>query len=123
MEGSFERMTLALSDQGHASANVRMVPKRDETSRTITMSIEVQEGTPIYVEALRLRRCATKDFVIRRELRFAEGDPVNAFILERARKRVQALGFFKKVTLKKKTGSSFDRVITPVEVVEDDTAT
>jgi outer membrane protein insertion porin family len=122
VEKSLERMTLALSDQGHASANVRMVPKRDETSRTITMSIEVQEGTPIYVERIEVAGNAqTKDFVIRRELRFAEGDPVNAFILERARKRVQALGFFKKVTLKKKTGSSSDRVIITVEVVEDDT--
>src|SRR5262245_66359546 len=46
---------------------------------------------------------------------------VNSFILERARKRVQALGFFKKVALKKKTGSSLDRVVITVEVIEDDT--
>ena len=107
VDKSVERMTLSLSDQGHASANVRMVPKRDEASRTISMAIEVQEGTPIYVERIEVvGNTQTKDFVIRRELRFVEGDPVNAFILERARKRMQALGFFKKVTLKKKTGSS-----------------
>ena len=122
VEKSVERMTLALSDQGHASANVHMVPKRDEATRTITMAIEVREGTPIYVERIEVSgNSQTKDFVIRRELRFAEGDPVNAFILERARKRVQALGFFKKVSLKRKTGSSPDRVIITVEVIEDDT--
>jgi outer membrane protein insertion porin family len=122
VERAVERMTLMLSDQGHASANVRVVPKRDEATHTITMVIEVKEGTPIYVERIELAgNTQTKDFVIRRELRFAEGDVVNAVILERARKRVQALGFFKKVTLKKKTGRSLDRVVITVEVVEDDT--
>jgi outer membrane protein insertion porin family len=122
VEKSVERMTLMLSDQGHASASVRVVPKRDVATHTITMAIEVKEGTPIYVERIEVAgNTQTKDFVIRRELRFAEGDVINAFILERARKRVQALGFFKKVTLKKKTGSSLDRVVITVEVVEDDT--
>jgi outer membrane protein insertion porin family len=122
VEKSVEQMTLNLSDQGHPSANVRMLPKRDEASRTISMAIEVQEGTPIYVERIEVvGNAQTKDFVIRRELRFTEGDRVNAFILERARKRIQALGFFKKVTLKKKTGSSHDRVVVTVEVIEGDT--
>ena len=121
VDKSVERMTLSLSDQGHASANVRMVPKRDEASRTISMAIEVQEGTPIYVERIEVvGNTQTKDFVIRRELRFVEGDRINAFILERARKRIQALGFFKKVTLKKKTGASHDRVVVTVVVIEDD---
>jgi outer membrane protein insertion porin family len=122
VDKSVERMTLMLSDQGHAAANVRVVPKRDEATRTITMAIEVKEGTPVYVERIEVAgNTQTKDFVIRRELRFAEGDVVNAFILERARKRVQALGFFKKVTLKRKIGSSQDRVVITVEVIEDDT--
>jgi outer membrane protein insertion porin family len=122
VEKSVERMTLSLSDQGHPSANVRVVPKRDEASRTITMAIEVEEGKPIFVERIEVAgNTETKDFVIRRELRFAEGDAVNSFILERARKRVQALGFFKKVSLKKKPGASPDRVVIIVEVVEDDT--
>jgi len=122
VEKSLERVTLSLSDQGHASANVRMLPKRDDVSHTIAMVIEIAEGTPIYVERIEVSGNAqTKDFVIRRELRFAEGDPVNAFILERARKRVQGLGFFKKVSMKKKPGSSPDRVVVVVEVVEDDT--
>jgi outer membrane protein insertion porin family len=122
VETSVERISLLLSDQGHASASVRVVGKRDEATHTITMAIEVKEGTPVHVERIEVAgNTQTKDFVIRRELRFAEGDVVNVFILERARKRVQALGFFKKVTLRKKAGSSPDRVVVMVEVVEDDT--
>ena len=122
LEKTVERITLALSDQGHAFANVRVVPKRDTASRTITMAIDVEDGPAVYVERIEVvGNRQTNDFVIRRELRFAEGDPVNAFVIERGRKRVQALGFFKKVTLKKKAGSSADRVVVTVEVVEDDT--
>ena len=122
VEKSVERMTLALSDQGHASANIRVVPKRDATSRTITMAIDVEDGPAIYVERIDIiGNRQTKDFVIRRQLRFTEGNPVNAVILERGRKRVQALGFFKTVALKKKPGSSPDRVVVTIEVVEDDT--
>ena len=121
LEKSIERMTLALSDQGHASANVRVVPKRDQGGRTISMEIDVEEGPAVYVERIEIvGNTQTKDFVIRRELRFAEGSPVNAFVLERGRKRVQALGFFKKVTLKKKPGSRPNSVVVTVEVVEDD---
>jgi outer membrane protein insertion porin family len=122
VEKSVERMTLALSDQGHASANVRVVPKRDPATRTITLAIDVEDGPPIYVERVDIvGNAQTKDFVIRRELGFTEGNPINAVLLERGRKRVQALGFFKSVTLKRKPGSSRDRVIVIVEVVEDDT--
>ena len=122
LEKTVEGITLALSDQGHAFANVRVVPKRDTASRTITMAIDVEDGPAVYVERIEVvGNRQTNDFVIRRELRFAEGDPVNAFVIERGRKRVQALGFFKKVTLKKKAGSSADRVVVTVEVVEDDT--
>ena len=121
VEKSIERMTLALSDQGHASANVRLVPKRDPGGRTISMEIDVQEGPAVYAERIEIvGNTHTKDFVIRRELRFAEGSPVNAFVLERGRKRVQALGFFKKVTLSRKPGSRPDSIIVTVEVVEDD---
>jgi outer membrane protein insertion porin family len=121
VEKSIERMTLALSDQGHASANVRIVPKRDPQGRTISMEIAIQEGPAVYAERIEIvGNTHTKDFVIRRELRFAEGSPVNAFVLERGRKRVQALGFFKKVTLSRKPGSRPDSIIVTVEVVEDD---
>jgi outer membrane protein insertion porin family len=122
LEKSIERMTLALSDQGHAAAHVRAVPRRDAGSGTIGMAFEVEEGPAITVERIEIvGNAQTKDFVIRRELRFAEGSPVNAFVLERGRKRVQALGFFKKVTVKKKRGSKPDSVVVIVEVIEDDT--
>src|SRR5262249_10181686 len=122
LEKTIERMTLALSDQGQASARVRAVPKRDPASRTISMELDVEEGPAVTVEGIEIvGNAQTKDVVIRRELRFAEGSAVNAFVLERGRKRVQALGFFKKVALKKSPGTKPDSIVVTIEVVEDDT--
>ncbi len=124
VEQTIERMTLALSDQGHASARVRAVPKRHAASATIGLEIEVEDGPAVVVERIVITgNTHTKDFVIRRELRFAEGAPVNKYVLERGRKRVQALGFFKKVAIKKKPGTKPDSVVVTVEVEEDDSRT
>jgi outer membrane protein insertion porin family len=122
IEKSVEKMTLALSDQGLAFAQVKPVPKRDDAGHTIAIAFKVSEGPRVYVERIDIvGNKKTKDFVIRREFRVIEGDPVNAFMIERGRKRVQALGFFKSVALKRQLGSGSDKVTLVIEVVEDQT--
>src|SRR5262249_36433139 len=122
IEKSVEKMTLALSDQGLAFAQVKPTPKRDAEGHTIAIAFRVEEGPRLFVE--RIESAGTKktqDCVIRREFRVAEGDAVNAFLLERGRRRVLALGFFKSVALKRRVGSAPDKVILTVEVVEQET--
>jgi outer membrane protein insertion porin family len=122
IEKSVEKMTLALSDQGLAFAQVKAAPKRDTDGHTIAIAFRVEEGPRIYVERIDIvGNRKTKDFVIRREFRVAEGDAVNAFMIERGRLRVQRLGFFKGVSLVKRPGSAPDKVVIAIEVVEDET--
>src|SRR5215468_2373588 len=122
IEKSVEKMTLALSDQGLAFAQVKPVPQRDAEGHTIAIAFQVEEGPRIYVERIEIvGNKKTQDFVIRREFRVAEGDAVNAFLIERGRRRVQALGFFKSVALKRRAGSAPDKVIITIEVVEQET--
>src|SRR5262249_15342386 len=122
IDKSVEKMTLALSEQGYAFMQVRPIPVRDGASRSIGVEFRIEEGAHIYVERIEIvGNTNTKDFVIRRQLLIAEGDAVNAFLLERGRMRVQALGFFKSVALKRRIGSAPDKVIITIEVVEDDT--
>src|SRR5262249_5619506 len=101
---------------------VRAVPDRDAASRTVGIKYVIEDGPPLYIERIEIvGNRKTKDYVIRRELGISEGDAVNALLLERARSKVQALGFFKNVTLKQKKGSAGDKLILGVEVVEDET--
>ena len=121
VEKSVERIALALADQGQVAVRVRPVPKRDSARRTIDVAFLVEPGPRILVERIDIvGNKKTKDFVIRREFQVGEGAPVNAVMIERGRKRVQALGFFKSVAVQNRTGSAPDQAVITITVVEQE---
>ena len=62
---------------------------------------------------------STRDKVIRREFRLAEGDPFNSVRVKRSRDRIQSLGFFQdNLEIEQTQGSAPDRVILVVDVEE-----
>jgi len=120
VDKSVEKLMLALGEQGLPFVQVRAVQTRDAAQRRIDVTFRIEDGPRIFVERIDIvGNHKTKDHVIRRELRLAEGDPVNRFLIERARKRVQALGYFKSVAITHKKGSAADQAVLTVEVVED----
>jgi outer membrane protein insertion porin family len=121
IDKSVEKVALALADQGQVAVRVRPMPKRDAARRTIDVVFVVEQGPRIFVERIDIvGNRKTKDFVIRREFQVAEGAPVNAVMIERGRKRVQALGFFKSVAVKNRTGSAPDQAVITITVVEQE---
>ena len=48
----------------------------------------------------------TSDHVVRREFRLAEGDAYNPLMVDKAKKRLQNIGFFKTVEIKRRPGSA-----------------
>ena len=61
----------------------------------------------------------TRDKVIRREFRLAEGDPFNSVRVKRSRDRIQSLGFFQEnLEITQEQGSAPDRVVLGVDVEE-----
>ncbi len=122
IDKTVERMTLATSEQGYAFARVRPKADRDGGSRTISLTYAIDEGPRVYIERINfIGNTRTRDHVIRREFRLAEGDAFNPLLLDRARKRLQGLGFFKTVEVKRKPGSAPDRIIVDVELLEQPT--
>ena len=122
IEKSTERLTLLIAEQGYAFARVRPRAVPDPLSRTISLTYLIDEGPRVYIERINIYgNLRTKDHVIRREFRRAEGDAFNALLVDRAKKRLEALGFFKKVDLKRRPGSTPDRVILDVELEEQST--
>ncbi len=117
-----EQLTLDIADQGYAFARVRPRPIPDVANHTIAITYVVDEGPRIYIERINvIGNTRTKDYVIRREFRLAEGDAFNALMVDRAKKRIQALGIFKSVDIKRRPGSAPDRVILDVVVQEQST--
>ena len=117
-----EALTLAIAEQGYAFARVRPRSTPDVANHQISISYVVDEGPRIYIERINvIGNTRTKDYVIRREFRLAEGDAFNPTLIDRAKKRLSNLGLFKNVDIKRRPGSAPDRVVLDVEVTEQST--
>jgi outer membrane protein insertion porin family len=122
IEKTTERLTLSASEQGFPFARVRPRADRNPAAHVIDLTYVVDEGPRVYIERINVSgNLRTKDYVIRREFRLAEGDAYNPLLVDRAKKRLQDLGFFKSVDIKRRPGSAPDRVILDVEIVEQPT--
>jgi outer membrane protein insertion porin family len=122
IDKTVEKLTLAIAEQGYAFVRVRPRAAADPGTRTIALAYVVEEGPRIYIERINIvGNARTKDHVIRREFRLAEGDAFNPLLVDRAKKRLQALGLFKNVEIKRRPGSAQDRVVLDVELAEQST--
>ncbi|HEY4241614.1 MAG TPA: outer membrane protein assembly factor BamA [Kofleriaceae bacterium] len=119
-----EKLSNYYQDQGYAYANVLPLTKVDLPHRKISLTFEVARGKRAYFERINIRgNSKTRDKVIRREMKIAEGELFNNTNLEVSKRRITALGFFENVTVSTKRGSSDEFVEVNVEVVERPTGT
>jgi outer membrane protein insertion porin family len=125
---SVDALTMALARSGQpfaaVSAHVDRAPPRagDKGPRIIDLVYTIDEGSRIYIERIVIHGDSkTNDDVIRRELDFGEGDAYNRALVDRAERRLKALGYFKSVKMGTEPGSAPDRVVLDVNVVEQDT--
>lgn len=119
LQRSQEDMAFEATAQGFAFADVRPRVDRDVTNSTFNVTYLVDEGARVYVERINIiGNTKTRDAVIRRELDFGEGDPFNRSMVQRGKTRIEALGFFKVVTLDLAPGSAPDKVIINIAVEE-----
>jgi outer membrane protein insertion porin family len=122
LDKTVERLTLAVSEQGVAFARVRPRAAREPGARLVNVKYVIDEGPRIYIERINIiGNVRTRDYVVRREFRLAEGDAYNPLMVDKAKKRLQQLGFFKTVDIKRRAGSAPDRVVLDVELVEQST--
>ncbi len=122
LEKTVERLTLVVAEQGYPFVRVRPDTDRQPDRRLIQVTYFVEEGPRVYIERINISgNTRTKDHVIRREFRLAEGDAFNPAMVDRAKRRLQSLGFFKTVDIKRRPGFAPDRVILDVDLVEQPT--
>ena len=108
---------------GYAFADVRPEFNRDKEALTMSVTFKVADAPRVYVERIDINgNTHTKDKVVRREFRLAEGDAFNSFRVKRSRDRIQSLGFFQeKLEIEQKRGSAPDKVILEANVEEKST--
>ncbi|HEX8527457.1 MAG TPA: outer membrane protein assembly factor BamA [Allosphingosinicella sp.] len=108
---------------GYAFADVRPVYDRDRETLTMGVTFRVAEAPRVYVERININgNTNTRDEVIRREFRLAEGDPFNSIRVRRSRDRIQSLGFFQEnLEIEQEQGSGPDRVVLGIDLEERST--
>ena len=119
VERSIEDMVIAVAEDGYAFAQIRPRGDRDFENKTINVTYYVDEGPRVFVERIEIRgNTKTREYVIRREFDFAEGDAFNRVLLDKAERRLNELDFFQFVRITTRPGSAPDRVVIVVDVAD-----
>jgi len=122
VEDSIIALTERVAGQGYAFAQVTPRGDRNFENHTISVVYTIDQGAKAYVERIDIRgNTRTRDYVIRREFDVSEGDAFNQVLIQRAKKRLEALDYFEKVDISTAPGSEPDQVILVVDVVEKST--
>lgn len=122
VQKSMEAISQRVSAAGYPFA--RVVPRGDRNleNNTIGVTYLVDQGDRAYVERIEIRgNTRTRDYVIRREFDISEGDAFNQEVISRAKRRLEALGYFTSVNIGTSAGSAPDRVVIVVNVEDQST--
>lgn len=111
-----------VANKGFAFAEVTPRGDRNFETRTINIVYTVDQGQRAYVERVEVRgNTKTRDYVIRREFDLSEGDAFNQVAIQKAKRRLEKLGFFERVEISTVPGAQPDQVVLVVDVVEKST--
>ncbi|MCL7998281.1 outer membrane protein assembly factor BamA [Brucella sp. 21LCYQ03] len=122
VEDSVTAITENVAGSGYAFAKVEPRGDRDFENNTISLVYSVDQGPRAYVERIEIRgNDKTRDYVIRREFDMNEGDAFNQVMVQRAKRRLEALDFFQTVNVSTAPGAEPDQVVLIVDVVEKST--
>ncbi|KQZ54937.1 outer membrane protein assembly factor BamA [Rhizobium sp. Root149] len=122
IQKTMEAISKKVASAGYPFA--RVTPRGDRNFQTNTVGVTylVDQGERAYVERIDIRgNTRTRDYVIRREFDLSEGDAFNQTMITRAKRRLEALGYFGKVNISTQQGSSPDRVVIVVDVEDQAT--
>jgi outer membrane protein insertion porin family len=111
------------ADRGYAYVNVSPLTRIDPEKKLVNLVFDIEQGIQVTIDHIRIiGNSKTRDKVIRREMKVAEGELYNASKLNESRRKVNNLGFFDEVKIAT-TKSADDRMDVDVEVKERPTGT
>ncbi len=122
VEDSIIALTENLAGKGYAFAQVTPRGDRNFENHTISVVYAIDQGAKTYIERIEIRgNTRSRDYVIRREIEVSEGDAFNQVLIQRAKRRLERLGFFETVEVSTAPGSEADQVVLVIDVVDKST--
>lgn len=115
-------LTDLYTDKGYAFANVNPLSKINAENRTVDISFDFEKGDKVYIDKINISgNTKTRDKVIRREFKLAEGDLYSSGALKRTKQNLQNLGFFDEINIATAKGSQDNRLSLNTDVKEKST--
>ncbi|MEE2662459.1 MAG: outer membrane protein assembly factor BamA [Pseudomonadota bacterium] len=122
LENTIGVLSDSVGDLGYAFVDVRPKVRRDRARRIVDVSFVIREGRRAFVELVNITgNVRTLDKVVRREMSLVEGDAFNTSKLRLSRRNIQNLGFFDRVEVDTRSGSTPDKSVIEVKVKERST--
>jgi outer membrane protein insertion porin family len=119
VERNVQALTDAVQNRGVAFVDVKPRITRDPKKSTVDLVFEVTDAPRVYIERIDIvGNTRTRDKVIRREMRVAEGDAYNDALVRRSRQVLQDLNYFSNVDITHTPGSAPDRTVLTTTVGE-----
>ncbi len=110
------------ADKGYANVDISPLTSIHDEGKTVDITYDIAQGEKVYFEKINITgNNRTRDKVIRREVRVAEGDLYSTGKIKRSQQELENLGYFKKVNLTTAAGSSSSKLHLNVEVEEKPT--
>jgi len=93
-------LTDLYADIGYAFVEVDPRTRIDRAARTVEVEFVIHKGDLVHIGRIEVRgNTKTRDRVVRREMRLAEGDLYSGTAIQKSRRKLENLGFFEKVNL------------------------
>ena len=91
-------LTDQYTDKGYAYADVAPLTMLDNEKKLVNLTFKIDKGIIVHINRIEMEgNTKTRDKVIRRELKIAEGDLYSSTQLRKSRERVLRSGYFKDV--------------------------
>jgi outer membrane protein insertion porin family len=117
-----ERIGKQYMDEGYAYVDVQPQVQRDQSTHTTTIRLQVRKGEKMHIERITVAgNTKTRDQVIRRQLKLAEGDRFSGSKLERSNINLKKLDYFETAEITPSEGSRPDAMNLNVKVKEKST--
>lgn len=122
LRGDVLGLTDLYADKGYAYTNVSPLSKVDQEKKTIDITFEFEKGDKVYIERINISgNTKTRDKVVRREFKLAEGDLYSSSALKRTKQNITNLGFFEEASIAPAKGSAPNKMNLNTEVKEKST--
>lgn len=122
LDQTISKLIDVMGSKGFAFVDVQPDVTKKENPHALDIVLTIQEGPKVYIDRITVvGNDRTDDKVLRRELRFNEGDPYNSHNQKISKQRLENLGYFKKVDIRQEPSDAPDKVNILVDVEEDRT--